>query len=87
MIGTIAIRGARCHNLHNLTARHLSFNVPGVLTFQMQLLPGGEVRCPGCHGRRQAARRKNAGAGGAGARIKYRKRMIGHVERLWLSIR
>ncbi len=45
-----------------LTARHFSFNVPGgrcercqgagVLTVNMHFLPGVEVRCPVCHGRR-----------------------------------
>ena len=44
------------------TARRFSFNVPGgrcercegsgVLTIQMHFLPGVEVRCPACHGRR-----------------------------------
>ncbi|HZW04703.1 MAG TPA: excinuclease ABC subunit UvrA, partial [Anaerolineaceae bacterium] len=45
-----------------LTARHFSFNVPGgrcercegagVLTVNMHFLPGVEVRCPTCRGRR-----------------------------------
>ena len=47
---------------NKVTARHFSFNVPGgrcercegagTLTVNMHFLPGVEVRCPVCHGRR-----------------------------------